>query len=304
MRQAETRIHEALREALVNTLVHADHLASYSIKVVKSKDGFVFSNPGLLRIPLKQLYKGGVSDPRNPTLLRMFQFLGLGERAGSGFEKILRAWREQDWQEPLVEENVALSLTRVSLPLTRVLAQHIENDLKKIVGDEAYTTLDELSRLILVLAYQHGRVRNIDVQQHTSKHSQEVGGQLAKLVSYGWLSKGGKSGAGRFYFLTNHGSKSSLFNQEMDSESKEVTAEVTAEVTVEVKLLMGVLQGAMSRKVLQERLGLSHSEHFRKAYLLAALDAGVIEMTIPEKKTSRLQRYRLTQQGQSYKDKS
>ena len=39
------------------------------------------------------------------------------------------------------------------------------------------------------------------------------------------------------------------------------------------------------------------AEHFRKAYMMPALGAGLIEMTIPEKPRSSRQRYRITSQG-------
>ena len=50
----------------------------------------------------------------------------------------------------------------------------------------------------------------------------------------------------------------------------------------------------MTRQGLREALGLRNDKHFRKAYLLPALQAGLIEMTIPDKPRSRNQRYRLT----------
>jgi hypothetical protein len=77
-----------------------------------------------------------------------------------------------------------------------------------------------------------------------------------------------------------------------------LTPEVTPEVAPEVRLL-GVLRGEMSRQALQEALGLRDDEHFRKAYLLPALDAGLVEMTIPDRPTSRLQQYRLTRRGRA-----
>lgn len=112
IRLEETHVHEALREALVNSLVHADHQSSLPITVIKQVNAFIFQNPGLLRVPREQLLQG-LSDPRNPNLLKMFQLLGLGERAGSGFQKIMRAWREQHWLEPLVAEDTQLETTRV-----------------------------------------------------------------------------------------------------------------------------------------------------------------------------------------------
>ena len=45
-------VHQALREALVNTLVHADYTGRSSVLVIKYSDRFYFRNPGLMRIPL------------------------------------------------------------------------------------------------------------------------------------------------------------------------------------------------------------------------------------------------------------
>ncbi|MGD9848814.1 MAG: Fic family protein [Desulfuromonas sp.] len=74
------------------------------------------------------------------------------------------------------------------------------------------------------------------------------------------------------------------------------TPEVTQEVAPEVRLL-SVLAGEMTRQQLKKALGLKDDEHFRKAYLLPALDAGLIEMTIPDKPRSSKQKYRLTDKG-------
>ena len=72
-----------------------------------------------------------------------------------------------------------------------------------------------------------------------------------------------------------------------------------AEVTTEVKRLMYVITGDHSRRELQEILMLKNAEHFRKAYLLPAINAGLMEMTLPDKPKSRLQKYRLTETGQA-----
>jgi hypothetical protein len=77
-----------------------------------------------------------------------------------------------------------------------------------------------------------------------------------------------------------------------------VTPEVTTEVTTEVSVL-AALRGEMSRKELRDALGLRNDEHFRKAYLVPALEAGLVEMTRPDRPTSRAQKYRLTEKGRA-----
>lgn len=62
----------------------------------------------------------------------------------------------------------------------------------------------------------------------------------------------------------------------------------------------------MGRQELLAVLGLKDRFHFRDAYLIPALDSGLIEMTIPDKPTSRFQKYRLTAKGRIWlvKEKS
>ena len=64
------------------------------------------------------------------------------------------------------------------------------------------------------------------------------------------------------------------------------------------------MAGDMSRAEIQAKLGLKDEKHFREAYLRPAAAQGLIEMTIPDKPNSRLQKYRLTEQGQSMKKKN
>ncbi|EIK44260.1 filamentation induced by cAMP protein Fic [Cellvibrio sp. BR] len=72
------------------------------------------------------------------------------------------------------------------------------------------------------------------------------------------------------------------------------TPQVAPQVTPQVKELLSALKGEMSRDDLQTALGLQDRKSFSGRYLKPALNAGLIEMTIPEKPNSRLQKYRLT----------
>ena len=76
----------------------------------------------------------------------------------------------------------------------------------------------------------------------------------------------------------------------------EATTEVTTEVAPEVKLVFAVT-GEMTRQQLKTALGLKNDEHFRKMYLIPAMEAGLLEMTIPDKPRSNKQKYRLTAKG-------
>lgn len=108
-------VHDALAEAVVNALVHANYYGKRGIVIVKHGKKITISNPGTIRITKEEFYAGGSSDPRNPNLLKIFGFVNVGERAGSGVDKIMTAWEEQNWEKPVYDIN--LKSERVTLQL-------------------------------------------------------------------------------------------------------------------------------------------------------------------------------------------
>jgi len=79
-----------------------------------------------------------------------------------------------------------------------------------------------------------------------------------------------------------------------------ITPQVAPQVTPQVKRLLQTMQGEMTRAQLQNALGLRDRKSFHERYLKPALSEGLIEMTIPEKPNSRLQRYRLTEKARKW----
>ena len=60
---------------------------------------------------------------------------------------------------------------------------------------------------------------------------------------------------------------------------------------------MSVGERSWSRKELMDTLSLKGRDNFEKLYLAPALSTGLIERTLPNKPTSRLQKYQLTSKG-------
>lgn len=75
------------------------------------------------------------------------------------------------------------------------------------------------------------------------------------------------------------------------------TREASNQVTGEVERVILVIRGEMKRVEIQNALGLRHEDYFREAYLVPALQANCIAMTIPDKPKSSQQKYRLTNKG-------
>lgn len=111
----DTPMHKAIREALVNALVHADYYGRQGIVVKKFHDKLVFANPGTFRIPLSDALNGGTSDPRNAIMLKLFAFLDIGERAGSGIPGIVGTVKRDFGTEPEYTESFEPERTTVML---------------------------------------------------------------------------------------------------------------------------------------------------------------------------------------------
>lgn len=198
-RVPDSPVHEAIREALVNTLIHADYSGTCSILVVKRPDLFGFRNPGLLRVPIKDAIHGGVSDCRNRNLQKMFQLVGLGEQSGFGFPKIYNNWSQLHWRSPDLEERIESNQTILALRMTSLLPPEAIDALRKRFG----TRIDELTnpeRIALVTAYAESCVTHERMKELTKEHPRDLSQLLHGLVDKSLLESDGK-GKATFYFL-------------------------------------------------------------------------------------------------------
>ena len=120
----------------MNDFLNADYYGRRGVVIIKKKDCITLSNPGGSRIELDTAVSGGVSDPRNSAMLKMFNFIDIGERAGSGIPNIFRVWKEQGWARPTFSESFEPERVTLSLPL-------IKGDDKKVTikGDDKKVTI-------------------------------------------------------------------------------------------------------------------------------------------------------------------
>lgn len=189
-RRDDTPAHAAIREALVNTLVHADYEGGGGIRIVREPAGYELTNPGLLLVSAEPVWRGGVSEPRNPVLQRLFGLLYLGEREGSGGPAIRQAWAQQHWRTPALREDIEHSETHLLLSQVRLFPPDAVAELRKTVGG-GFDALDEVGRIALVTAAVESGVTHARLCELTGAHSRDVTLRLQELVRKGLLiSKG------------------------------------------------------------------------------------------------------------------
>ena len=66
---------------------------------------------------------------------------------------------------------------------------------------------------------------------------------------------------------------------------------------MQVRDLLKVLEGVLYREEIQDKLNLKNRDYFRKNYLVPAIEQGLVALTLPDKPTSKHQKYYLTEKG-------
>lgn len=101
----------ALREALINAVLHADYaMKGCHIQIAIFDDRIEFINPGGL--PFGQTIEkalSGFSKLRNRVIGRLFRELKLIEQWGSGLQRILAVCKKTGLKTPLIEEHNTIS---------------------------------------------------------------------------------------------------------------------------------------------------------------------------------------------------
>lgn len=194
----DTPVHNALREAMVNTLIHADYTDRVPLRVVMRPDLFEFRNPGTMRLPIEEALRGGTSGCRNRNLQKMFQSVGFGEQAGSGIPKIYKTWKSQQWRTPQLQERFEPDQTVLTMRLVSLLPDGAIKSLERRFRD--FGRLSENKRLALVTVKIEGEVTHAKLKDITTAHSRDLTDDLRWLVKKGYLASDGNTRGTRYFF--------------------------------------------------------------------------------------------------------
>ncbi len=272
-RRDDTPVHEALREALVNTLIHADYSGRASVLVVKRPDMFGFRNPGRMRIPPALAVLGGNSDCRNRRLQTLFQLVGYGDHAGSGLPKIYKNWAGQHWRRPVLYELAEPEQTLMELRMSSLVPEQAVAELEGHLGSR-FRALPELARLALITTCTEGSVNHARLREISTVHPADITKMLAGLVRDGLLVSDG-AGRGMVYFLPWQKQSAILLfdagDQLREADSPVISPELSA-ITPELSAITPELTGP----------------HLDWSALLPELQTMLVEMALPVSKRTRV----------------
>ena len=171
---------DALREALLNSLVHRDYSFRASTLVSVYADRIEFVSVGGLPsgIELDDIMLG-LSVCRNPKLAAIFYRLQLIEAYGTGMPKIMNAYTETELK-PKIE--VSSNAFKITLPNRNTGANHTET----LVG-----TLKSEEKRILDFIGSHGHIVRSDVDRLLDVSQATANRILKRMVAEGLIYQDG-----------------------------------------------------------------------------------------------------------------
>ena len=183
---------DALREALLNALIHRDYFdASGDIMVRVHDNRIIISNPGELPAGMtvdELKVKGHRSVPRNPLMAKVLYYSGLIEKWGTGTTRMIEVCLENGLPEPEFKSGKGWFEISFSTQIYR---------------DELWNKLGLNERQIQAMQYlsSAGRITNAEYRRFIGVPVYTAKRDLAVLVEKGLLKKEGPAGKAVYYVL-------------------------------------------------------------------------------------------------------
>ncbi|MDQ3000767.1 MAG: putative DNA binding domain-containing protein [Fibrobacterota bacterium] len=170
----------AVREALLNAIVHRNYALPAPIKVAIYEDRIEIFSPGIFPGPFDvNNLTAGITYIRNAAITKIFREAGYIEKLGSGFITMVESYQAMGLQPPVVVEG----------------ENFVKCILSRLKDSEAGDLKDEP---ILRLFFQKSEISIRDVMENIGLPRATAGRLLLKLERSGAIRKKGKGSATRY----------------------------------------------------------------------------------------------------------
>ena len=187
----------ALREAMINLLIHqdyADHMRKPTIRFFD--DRTILWNPGDAFASTEELMDPGERDVRNPRIVAALRRIGLSEQAGTGIRAIFGTWRRLGRVPPAVENDKARKAFQLTLLKESLLS---DEQLKFQAG--LGVRLDEAEARAFAFVHREGEASLMQLRAATGLSGSDAAAIAERLEIQRLVEPVG--GAGR-YALAAH----------------------------------------------------------------------------------------------------
>jgi ATP-dependent DNA helicase RecG len=182
---------DAIREIVINMVVHRDYRDSSASIIKIFDDRIEFFNPGRLYdgITLQDLLSGNyTSRCRNKLIAMAFKGAGLIERYGSGIQRILRICHDYGIIPPVFEEHVSgfkVTLFKEKVNVTEDVAEGVAEDVT-----------EDRSEIILKLIVQIPDIKADKLAERLNVTRRTIYRDLKKLKREGKIKRTGSDKCG------------------------------------------------------------------------------------------------------------
>jgi ATP-dependent DNA helicase RecG len=202
---------EAIRELVLNMIVHRDYTSSYDSIVKVFPDRIEFYNPGTLpdNISLQQLMNDAyVSQPRNKLIAEMFKEAGFIEKYGSGIKRVINAFAMMNLPKPDFIPLLSGFKVIVHGQSDLKTGLEIQKETKKILGREKATEkaterITKNQQLIINSIMQNPYVTSEELAEIVDIRADNIRKNLARLKAKCFLERVGSDKEGYWKVLKN-----------------------------------------------------------------------------------------------------
>lgn len=190
--------YEALREVILNALIHRNYLGTSNIQVRVYDDRIVFMNEGKLppEVPIEKLKTNHLSKPGNPLVADVFYKAGFIESWGRGTLKIIEKCLEQGLPEPDFNEDHGV------FTVTLYKTELKEN----ILGENVKDTVEE----ILALISENPSITMSELAKNTGLSVKGVEWNIKRLRDSGILRREGSPRSGHWEVVSKKSGKEKI----------------------------------------------------------------------------------------------
>ena len=145
---------QAIREALVNLVIHTDYFSKANARIRIFSDRYEFYNPGALPKKIELILKEDFSLPRNPIIAKIFRFIKLSENIGSGFHKMINGWNQKYHLKPIIEGDfdfykITFPTTTKTTTYTKEVGEETkEKEILELISNNPHLSTEDMARKV------------------------------------------------------------------------------------------------------------------------------------------------------------
>lgn len=194
LQRTEDPVRVAVREAVVNALIHQNFLGFRPTQIRRYSDRLEIENPGHSPKPVANFSLPG-STPRNPIIARAFNLVGLAEQVGSGILTMVNAFKAAGLSAPDFRSD------EVADQFSVAFFWHNLTSKRGIEWLETVPNLNGNQRRALLHALRTGSIANAAYRDIAGLNIVQASRSLSQMVRLGVLEKVG-AGSASYYIVS------------------------------------------------------------------------------------------------------